>query len=226
MAKKSFYPITYILEDSLASYRSFVLEQGPKPHSYPSGTIFSQSGEVSRYLYFLLEGIIKVSTTNQRGYVRIIGFHKDNSLFVLDGLRGNQPSIVMTEALTACTVVPISVPELHRMCDLNPQFCRDLMLYVGDVLRLMCYDAQTQSVRDTTARLASFFLLSMDSNEYKTHGCIRLSHESLASAINASHVHVSRIVAKLKADGVIATKRSRVYILDEKALRQYVSHTG
>ncbi len=112
------------------------------------------------------------------------------------------------------------------MCDLNPQFCRDLMLYVGDVLRLMCYDAQTQSVRDTTARLASFFLLSMDSNEYKTHGCIRLSHESLASAINASHVHVSRIVAKLKADGVIATKRSRVYILDEKALRQYVSHTG
>lgn len=225
MAKRSFNPITYILEDSLVPYRSFILEHGPKPHRYPSGTIFSQSGDVPRYLYYMLDGIVKVSTTNQRGYVRIIGFHKDNSLFVLDGLRGNQPSIVMTEALTACTVIPITVPEFHRMCDLNPQFCRDLMLYVADVLRLMCYDAQTQSIRDATTRLASFFLLSMNSNEYKTQGCIRLSHESLASAINASHVHVSRIVAKLREEGIIATKRSRIYILDDKALRQYASRT-
>lgn len=225
MTKTSYYPITYILEDSLSNHRSFILDQSRKPLTYPKGTIFSQSGEVSKYLYFLVEGIVKVSTTNQRGYVRIVGFHKDNSLFVLDGLRGNEPSIVMTEALTDCTAVPITVPELHRMCDLNPAFCQDLMLYVADVLRLMCFDAQTQSVRDATTRLASFFLLCMDSNEYKTQGCIRLSHESLASAINASHVHVSRICAKLKADGVIAIKRKRIYILDEKALRRCVSHS-
>lgn len=226
MARKAYDPITYILEDSLRPYRSFILEQSRKAQDYPKGTIFSQSGELPKCLYFLVEGIVKVYTTNQRGYVRIVGFHKDNSLFVLDGLRGNEPSIVMTEALTPCTAVPITVSELHRMCDLNPQFCRDLMLYVGDVLRLMCYDAQTQSVRDTTTRLASFLLLSMDSNEYKTQGCIRLSQESLASAINASHVHVSRICARLQREGVLATKRSRIFILDEQALRRYVSQGG
>ncbi|MFA5585371.1 MAG: Crp/Fnr family transcriptional regulator [Saccharofermentanales bacterium] len=222
MAREAYDPITYILEDSLEPYRSFILEQSRKPLDYPKGTIFSQSGQVPKCLYFLVEGIVKIYTTNQRGYVRIVGFHKDNSLFVLDGLRGNEPSVVMTEALTSCTAVPITVPELHRMCDLNPAFCRDLMLYVGDVLRLMCLDAQTQSVRDATTRLASFFLLFMDSNEYKTHGCVRLTHESLASAINASHVHVSRICATLKAEGVIATKRGRIYVLDEATLRRYV----
>ncbi len=42
--------------------------------------------------------------------------------------------------------------------------------------------------------------------------------ENLASAVNASRIQVARICSRLQKEGVIRTRRGRVFILDEAAL--------
>ena len=112
-------------------------------------------------------------------------------------------------------------PELlQRICRQNPAFATDLALYVGDVLRLMCFDAEKQSIDDVQTRLATFMCLYIESSAETCaeKNVVPMTQESLASAINASRIQTSRICAQLKADGIISIGRKRVEVLDLPAL--------
>ena len=109
---------------------------------------------------------------------------------------------------------------LQRICRQNPAFATDLALYVGDVLRLMCFDAEKQSIDDVQTRLATFMCLYIESSAETCaeKNVVPMTQESLASAINASRIQTSRICAQLKADGIISIGRKRVEVLDLPAL--------
>ena len=110
--------------------------------------------------------------------------------------------------------------EWQRICRQNPAFATDLALYVGDVLRLMCFDAEKQSIDDVQTRLATFMCLYIESSAETCaeKNVVPMTQESLASAINASRIQTSRICAQLKADGIISIGRKRVEVLDLPAL--------
>ena len=185
-------PVSFILKDTLLPWRGMLLSSGAELLDYPAGSVLSRSGEVNQHIYFLLRGIVKTYTSNASGYLRLLGYHKANTIFTLDNLRGGEPAVVSNEALTSITVLRFTPELLQRICRQNPAFATDLALYVGDVLRLMCFDAEKNVVP--------------------------MTQESLASAINASRIQTSRICAQLKADGIISIGRKRVEVLDLPAL--------
>ena len=94
----------------------------------------------------------------------------------------------------------------------------DLAFFVGDTLRLMCFDAENQSIGDVRTRLVNFFLLYMTSPDYQKSGYMAMSQENLASAVNASRVQVARICSRMQKEGMIRTRRGKVEILDAMAL--------
>ena len=212
-------PVNFFLEGDLAAHRDFILENGPPPISFPSGAMVSAIGETPGRCYYLLEGLVKVFTINSQGYVRLLGYHREDTVFVLDGLRGNEPCVVAIQAITPLRVVPIPPGELRRLGRLSPDFALDLALFVGDTLRLMCFDAENQSIWDVSTRLANFLCLYMKSRDYRANRCVPMTQENLASAVNASRVQVARVCARLRRAGVLETGRRRVVIRDEEALR-------
>ena len=213
-------PVNFVLEGELAPYREFILQNGPAPVSFPAGTVLSRIGEVPERFFYLLEGIVKVSTVNSQGYVRLLGYHREDTVFVLDGLRGGEPCVVTIEAVTPLRAVPLTLGELRRLGELSPQFSLDLALFVGDTLRLMCFDAENQSIWDVATRLANFLCLYMKSRDYRTNGLVAMSQENLASAVNASRVQVARVCARFRKAGIISTGRRSLRILDRKALQE------
>ncbi len=106
------------------------------------------------------------------------------------GFCEGKPAIVTTQAVTDITTVTVTRQSL-RMCEANPAFGLDLASYVGDVLRLMCFDAENQSVSDVTTRLINFIFLYMKSEDYCQTQCIPMSYENLASAVNASRIQIA-----------------------------------
>ena len=89
--------------------------------------------------------------------------------------------------------------------------------YVGNVLRLMCYDAREQTIRDVTTRLIHFLLLYTQGKEVPEVDC---SQQQIASAINASRVQLTRVCARLQAQGLIRIRRGHIRILDPETLEQ------
>ena len=128
--------------------------------------------------------------------------------------------MVTIEAVTPLRAVPLTLGELRRLGELSPQFSLDLALFVGDTLRLMCFDAENQSIWDVATRLANFLCLYMKSRDYRTNGLVAMSQENLASAVNASRVQVARVCARFRKAGIISTGRRSLRILDRKALQE------
>lgn len=44
----------------------------------------------------------------------------------------------------------MTMEEIARLAEEAPGLWQDLLVYVGNVLRLMCYDAREQTIRDVT----------------------------------------------------------------------------
>ena len=106
---------------------------------------------------------------------------------------------------------------IARLAEEAPGLWQDLLVYVGNVLRLMCYDAREQTIRDVTTRLIHFLLLYTQGKEVPEVDC---SQQQIASAINASRVQVTRVCARLQAQGLIRIRRGHIRILDPETLEQ------
>ena len=213
-------PVKFFFSDDMAVHRQFVVEHGGPVVSFAAGAVLSRAAEVPARVYYLLEGMVKVYTVNGEGFLRLLGYHTGGSICVLDGLRGASPSMVTIEAITPGRAVPLTNEDLCRLGELSPQFALDLAYLVGDTLRLMCYDAANQTIRDVQTRLARFLCLYAESELYQRTRYIEMTQENLASAVNASRIQVARICSRLQKGGVIQTRRGKVYVLDRAALER------
>lgn len=210
--------ISYVLEDNLAAYRELFLCCCKKVLEFPRGTILSLGGNDIQCMYFLLDGIVKVYTTNPSGYIRILGYHKRNTLFVMDGICSDEPAVVTTESVTSVKVLAVTRKELSEIGKAEPDFLNNLLLYYGTVLRLMCFDAEIKSIDDVSSRLASFLCLYTDHLSPEEGGAVRLTQDELASAVNASRVQIARICSDFKSRGLIDCRRGRIFVLDRDRL--------
>ncbi len=217
---------SFILNDSLKDYREFLLKHSAPPISIARHTAISSGGSPSPCVYFLLDGLVKVSVLNVHGYERILGYHRKNSLFVMDGLRQNSSVVVTTTALTPLSVLQLSAQDLTGLFRKNPQFATDLLLYYSDVLKLMCYDAESQSSNSVLSKLANFIVLYMQSEDYHALGYLPFSQSELASAIGASRVQVSRVCSALRKEGAVEIQKKKLRILTPARFQSLVSFHG
>ena len=224
--KSSRASFDFVLEDNLKTYRSFLLENSAPPVRLPKGTVISSGGSPAPCVYFLLEGLVKVSVINIHGYERILGYHRKNSLFVMDGLRKSSSVVVTTTALTELSALRLSMEDLVSLFSKDACFAAALVLYYSDVLKLMCYDAESQSSNSVQSKLANFILLYTQCDEYQRQGYLPFSQAELASAVGASRVQVARICAQWKAAGLISVQKRRIDLLDQEAFIRYASFQG
>ena len=80
-------PVSFILGGDLTAHRRLVLEYGVPPVSFPPGTALSRASEVPARVYYLLDGMTKAYTSNASGFVRLLGYHRADTICVLDGDR-------------------------------------------------------------------------------------------------------------------------------------------
>ncbi len=208
----------FVLKDNLQNYRDFILKNTTVSVNYPVGTNLSRIGEASGRVFFLLAGVVKILTVNQDGYVRILGYQEKNTIFALDCLRPNTSAVVSVKAVSPVKAVPLSQEQLGALIHKNAAFAHDVLLYLGDVLRLMCFEANLQSVNDVRTRLVNFIYRYTKCDAYRDLGYIPLSQDNLASAVNASRVQVARVLADLKQQDLISIGRCKVFVKDPQAL--------
>ena len=205
--------ISYIINNNLLPYHDLFIKCCRRTAEFPKGAILSRSGDPIPYMYFLLEGMVKVYTTNPSGYVRILGYHKSNTLFAMDGICGeHEPAVVTVESITPVKVLLVTWDDIVTMGTEDHSFPGSLLRYYGTVFRLMCFDAETKSICSASARLAAF--LCLYEKNIKENGEVRLTQDELASAVNASRVQIARICSDFKQRGLIACSKGCVTVLN------------
>lgn len=212
------YGISYTLSDDLAAYRDLFLKHCGKPERYPHTRVLTETGQKGSPMYYLLSGMIKIYTMNPSGYMRILGYHRQNTLFAMDRIVSETACVVTTEAVTDVVVLPVTWENLNRMSAQEPNLMPALVQYYGKVLRLMCFDAEIKSIDNVAARLASFLCLMTSDDKKEKLPSVRLTQEELAFAVNASRVQIARVASRFKREGLIETHRGRIVLLDREGL--------
>lgn len=207
--------ISYLINNNLSEYRDLFQKCCIQKFELPRNTILSRAGNPIPNMFFLLSGMVKVYTTNPSGYTRILGYHRKNTLIAMDGICEGVSAVVNIESVTNVTVLVVTWDIIKKMEQLNSKFINDFLKYYGTVLRLLCFDAETNSVCDASSRLATFLCLYKHNIKDEE---MYMTQDELASAVNASRVQIARICADFRKQGLISNKRGKINILNYEKL--------
>lgn len=209
--------ISYVQSGELTPFRALFLKHCGKVERFSRNAEITSSGMADVPLYYLLSGMVKVYTVNPHGYIRILGFCQDDSIFAMDRICFDEPAVVSTKAVTDVAALRVTWKDLTDIAAEEPALFPELLKYYGRVLRLMCYDAEVKSIGSVAVRLASFLYLFT-----AKEATVRLTQEDISSAINASRVQVARILVRFQQEGLIESGRSQILVLDRERLLEVV----
>lgn len=213
--------ISFVFEDEMKKYRVDFLKNCPPPLTVSKGFDLCKQCTTRNWMYYLLDGIVKVYIADSAGNERIIDFMKDNTLIGMDCIEPDVKSVVSIQALTTIHVLPFNKEVLKVLLKNKKDFGYDLAIYYGKVLRQVAYSAASSGIGDPLVRLANFIYLYMDTITYNKLGYIEMTQEDIAAAISLSRSQIAKMCKKLRDEGVLKTANRSVYVLDKEALKAH-----
>ncbi|MGP1450362.1 MAG: Crp/Fnr family transcriptional regulator [Wolinella sp.] len=178
---------------------------------FQEGNILFFEGEEPRFLYVLLKGIVKIYKTDPRGNEVILHYAQPPSLVAelanLEGL--HYPASAMFESDGEVLAIEYSTFENDFLR--NGEMAFHIIKSLTRKIKALEEVITNNLTMDTTSRVARFF--------YDKHDELaNLSQRKIASILNTTPETLSRIVKKMKDDGVITVEKGSITRVDRERL--------
>ena len=197
-----------------------------RPRRYPAGRVLFAQGERSDHVVLLTGGRVKVFCTTEDGREPVLGLRGEGDLVgdlaaIDEQDTGRTATVVAVEPVTAHE---ITGAEFRAFLTSHPAAAMELLRTV--VGRLKTADRRRIEFGgfETTSRLAHLLaeLADEDGDTAAPNGIeIPFSQEELAAMVGASRESVARALARLRAEGLVETRRRGVALVDVAALRRH-----
>lgn len=205
---------TYIEQFQLQEVMHAPLRQSLLLATYEKGAIIIQQGEQPQYVYFLVEGRVKVFASSDEGKKLILAFNRPFSVIGDIEFFQRAPYLNTVEAITDVTMLklPLLIVQQYGMQHLP------FMTFILDTLTRKFYINANASrfnlMYSVEVRLASYLLSMTTQGE-----TVSIHHlRDAADLIGTSYRHLNRIIGQLCAEGYIERKDRAIRILDRASL--------
>ncbi|MGV7207210.1 Crp/Fnr family transcriptional regulator [Oxalobacteraceae bacterium A2-2] len=182
------------------------------------GELIFQRGDPCVGFHQVVFGQVKLSFTSQGGVEKVIELIGPGQSFGEALMFMDSPYIVTAQAMEDSLLLHVAKPAIYGELQRDPGFaCRMLAGLSQRMHSLMC-DMEAYSLRSGTQRVAGYLLreLAAPGDSQLT---LPVTKAVLASRLNLTPEHFSRILHDLSAQRLIAFKGRRIDILDADALR-------
>jgi CRP/FNR family transcriptional regulator, cyclic AMP receptor protein len=215
------------LFNSLDSLELTSLSSRATLRRYSAGEMLFSEGEPCSGLFLVLSGRIRIFKISHSGREQVLAIEGSGAsiaeLPVFDG--GAYPASAM--AVEPSGLVFVSRDDFRTVCLENPDLSLKVLQVVGSRLRRLVGIIEELSFTTLRHRLISWLL-----KEAKSHGqssgqgvsfTLTVSHHELAAQIGTVRELVSRNMARLQAQNLIAMNGHELTIVDEAALEAELS---
>jgi CRP-like cAMP-binding protein len=182
-------------------------KEGRRLHFYAKG---EEIPLVSQGVWQVCQGIVQLSTLCQNGEEVWLGWAEPSTFF------GQWFSLLKSYQATALSDVHLtwfSLAEIHASGRLAQAILPQLVRRTRQTEALLAISGQ----RRVEERLQHLLvLMKQEIGQPVAEGTrisVRLTHQNLANAIGTTRVTVTRLLSKLKSEGVIAIDRDRHIVL-------------
>ncbi|MBS3970694.1 MAG: Crp/Fnr family transcriptional regulator [Clostridia bacterium] len=196
---------------------------------YAKNEFLFREGDPADTIYLIKSGKVKLFKVSSGGKEIILDILKDDDFFgentFFDQAQHNMNAQAMENAyVCSCT------KEHFALLLQNPKTSMKIIQLLGEKLNNYTNQVASIAFHDVKGRVAAMLLkLAGEYGSSSLEGTtinIELTHNDLASLVNASRVMVSNVVGSLRQDGIIETKDHRFILLDLNALASAMDNTA
>ncbi len=191
--------------------------------SVAKGEFLFQQGEEARHFYFVVNGCIKLFRTLPDGTEKIIELIASNQTFAEALMFSSQTEYpVSGQAVDPTELFSFSNTDYLALVKTNPDLCVELLGDLSFRLRKRLNEIEVLSLKNSTHRVVRYFMAQMaDSDEERPTFDLPVAKRLIAGHLSIQPETFSRIVHRLKEEGIIAMKGKQVTVLDRNALINY-----
>jgi CRP-like cAMP-binding protein len=184
-------------------------------------TLFSP-GDPGDGLHVLVSGRVKLALPGTDDGEKVIALIGPGRIFGQSAMFVDEPHIVSAVTLTEATLVHVSKATMLSCMRRSPAIARHIATQLSHQLRELIRELASSALCSGTERVVSFILSELPP---AANGPVTLTLPAkkliIASRLDLTHEHFSRILHDLAAQDLIAVQGPKVTIRDVRRLRAY-----
>ncbi|HXF65144.1 MAG TPA: fumarate/nitrate reduction transcriptional regulator Fnr [Burkholderiales bacterium] len=196
---------------------------------YRRGELLYRAGAPLEYLFAIRGGSVKTYLPAGNGRVQVTGFHFAGEVLGLNAIDGHRhPS--EAQALETTSVCALSIERFEQLARREPAIQREVIKIMSADIRRHQELLLLLGKRNAEERLAAYLLsLSRRLAERRysaTEFNLSMSRGDIGSYLGIAEETVCRVLARFQEEGVLATRRRYVRLLDLGRLRAIARDLG
>ncbi len=190
----------------------------------PRGEILFNKGDPTTGFYLVIYGQVKLSFVTPSGQEKVVEIIGPGNSFGEALMFMERPYIVMAQALADSMLLHISKQTVFDELAREPEFAKKMLAGLSRRLHSLVSDVESYSLQSGTQRVIGY-LLRQDDGQGAGEGPAKLTlpvaKAVVASRLNLTPEHFSRILHELQSHDLIRVDGRDVHLVDVARLRAY-----
>ena len=186
----------------------------------PRGETVFHRGEPCLGFHTVVYGQVKLMFVSPVGGEKVVRLLGPGDSFGEALMFMDKDYIVSAQTLADTLLVHVGKAAVFAELDNRPGFARKMLAGLSQRLHILMRDVEAYSLRSGTQRTIGY-LLQGGTFKDGDHFRLEASKTVIASRLNLTPEHFSRIIHELSANGLIKIKGREITILDIKGLRSF-----
>jgi CRP-like cAMP-binding protein len=181
-----------------------------------------QQGDPCVGFHVVVYGQIKLALASPQGSEKVVEIIQAGQSFGEALMFMEKPYIVFAEALSDTLLLHVARETVFAEIERDPRLARKMLAGLSMRLHQLMGDVESYSLRSGKQRIIAYLLRELPGDSKETGSSIHLSTSKgiIASRLNLTQEHFSRILGELVNDGLISVDGRDIAIPDIAALRR------
>ncbi|MFZ2269800.1 MAG: Crp/Fnr family transcriptional regulator [Azonexus sp.] len=188
------------------------------------GEILFHKGDPCTGFHIVVSGQIKLAFTSAQGNEKVVEIIGPGQSFGEAIMFMDKAYIVFAQALADTHLLHIAKTAMYEELERDPALCRKMLAGMAMRLHQLMNDVESYSLHSGKQRIIGYLLRALPDDQAEADAAtVTLSTRKgvLASRLNLTQEHFSRILNELGEMGLIAVQGKHIHIPDLARLRAY-----
>jgi CRP-like cAMP-binding protein len=217
--------LTHIpLFNGLAPEEITRIAKGTREIHASKGEILFHKGDPCNGFHLLVYGQIKLAFTSSQGSEKVVEIISQGQSFGEAVMFMEKPYIVFAQALTDSLLLHISKAAVFEELQRDHNLCRKMLAGMAMRLHQLMIDVESYSLHSGTQRVIGYLMHELPEHEHaKDNVVLELATNKgvIASRLNLTQEHFSRILHDLIGLGLIVVDGKRIHIPSMAKLQKH-----
>ena len=198
------------------------IARGTREINAARGDILFNKGDVSTGFHLIVDGQVKLAFTSEQGGEKVVDILSQGQTFGEAVMFMDKPYMVFAQALVDSHLLHISKNVILSELDKDPKLGRKMIAGLSIRLHHLITDVESYSLHSGRQRIIGYLLRdNLDGGETTITVTLPTNKGVIASRLNLTQEHFSRILHELSENGLIVVKGRKISIPDVEKLRRF-----